>query len=137
MLLSENKQAYRDNLYDMYSHLYYLREQRDQYQKRFDQDFLLMMSSYIDVIYQIGMTYAYVLNNHEVKLPFYQASTWIDRLLAEKEWSMQEGLVKDQLDWAQAIESPLLTDALTKIEASIVKLVPIYQEIKKLRKKYA
>ncbi len=137
VLLSENKHEYRDNLYDMYSHLYYLREQRDQYHQRFDQDFLLMMSSYIDVIYQIGMTYAYVLNNPEVKLPFYQASIWIDRLLAEKEWSMQEGLIKEQKDWAQVIESPLLKDALTKIEASVVRLVPIYQEIKKLRKKYA
>ncbi|WP_119328915.1 hypothetical protein [Cysteiniphilum halobium] len=138
MLSSTDEKSYRDNLYSMYRHLYYMRQQRDEHHKRFNTEFKQMIDKYINVVYQIVMIYVYILNNHAVKLPFYDACLKIDNLLEQEDPEIQDKVIENRVLRLQLMEENVqFKKAIERADADLQLLAQLYTEIKQLRKKYA
>ncbi len=138
MLSSTDEKGYRDNLYCMYRHLYYLRQQRAKCYKHFNAEFNQIIDEYIDVVYQIVMIYVYIINNHAVSLPFYEACLKIDALLGQDDLSIKAKALENRAFRLQLLEENMqLKQAIERADIRLQLLNTLYTKVKALRKKYA
>lgn len=138
MLSSTDEKGYRDNLYCMYRHLYYLRQQRTKYYNHFNAEFNQIIDEYIDVVYQIVMIYVYIINNHVVSLPFYEACLKIDNLLGQDDLAIKAKALEYRESRLQLLkENRQLKKAIERADARLQLLNMLYIKVKALRKRYA
>ncbi|GGG05491.1 hypothetical protein GCM10010995_23710 [Cysteiniphilum litorale] len=138
MLSSTDEKGYRDNLYCMYRHLYYLRQQKKNHHKHFTTEFNQIIDEYVDVVYQIVMIYVYIINNHAVKLPFYEACLKIDNLLDQDDLAIKATALENRAFRLQLLEENVqLKKAIERADARLQLLNTLYIKVKALRKKYA
>ncbi|MDA0910904.1 MAG: hypothetical protein O2809_05030 [Proteobacteria bacterium] len=138
MLSSTDEKSYRDNLYCMYRHLYYLRQQKKNHHKRFNAEFNQIIDEYVDVVYQIVMIYVYIINNHAVKLPFYEACLKIDNLLGQVDLAIKAKALENRAYRLQLLEENVqLKKAIERADIRLQLLNTLYTKVKVLRKKYA
>ncbi|MHC0449327.1 MAG: hypothetical protein ACRY3E_04475, partial [Candidatus Lariskella arthropodorum] len=96
-----------------------------------------MIDEYTEVVYQTLMIYVYMINNHDVKLPFYQACANIDALLGQENLSVKQKALNNQAHLLSLAEANLqLKQALEHVDLHIQKLGVLYQNVKRLRNKY-
>lgn len=138
MLSSTDEKGYRDNLYCMYRHLYYLRQQKKNHHNHFDTEFNQIIDEYVDVVYQIVMIYVYIINNHAVKLPFYEACLKIDNLLGQDDLAIKAKALENRAYRLQLLEENVqLKKAIERADIRLQLLNTLYTKVKALRKKYA
>ncbi|WP_119344088.1 FUSC family protein [Facilibium subflavum] len=122
---------YKADIYDMYRHIYFLRQHLPRLKKA-DKHFYALVEAYINIAHKLLLSLIYLINNHEGdKHLFVYYVKRLDHIINdEKESLLTDALMIDEL-------SLIHQEVVNDIDRFLREIHPFYQQFIALRGRYA